>query len=172
MLGRRDDADQRGLKRSNFYAGFWLNVAVGAVGLWSAVLVVVPLKSPTGTPRRTHRLRCRRHRGQAPFRVAAIEKVGASVSSAILNLVPLISTVLAIALLGERITAAILSGTLVVVLGTILLSVSGRHVGFRPGTSSTRSCRRCASAWSRSCASSASVWPVRSSTRPSTSPPR
>jgi hypothetical protein len=35
-------------------------------------------------------------------------------------------------LLGERITLAILSGTLVVVLGTTLLSVSGRHVGFRP----------------------------------------
>jgi hypothetical protein len=25
----------RGLRCSNFYAGFWINVAVGAVGLWS-----------------------------------------------------------------------------------------------------------------------------------------
>jgi drug/metabolite transporter (DMT)-like permease len=123
---------QRGLKRSNFYAGFWLNVAVGAVGLWSAVVLLVPrdqynwhaapyfiASGVVGTA--AGRL----------FRVAAIEKVGASVSSAILNLAPLISTVLAIILLGERITAAILGGTLVVVLGTILLSLSGRDVGFR-----------------------------------------
>ena len=124
---------QRGLKRSNFYAGFWLNVTVGAVGLWSAVLLLVPrdqynwhaapyfiASGVVGTA--AGRL----------FRVAAIEKVGASVSAAILNLAPLISTVLAILLLGERITVAILTGTLVVVLGTILLSVSGRYVGFRP----------------------------------------
>ena len=124
---------QRGLRRSNFYAGFWLNVAVGAVGLWAAVLLLVPREDynwhaapyfiasgVVGTA--AGRL----------FRVAAIEKVGASVSAAILNLAPLISTVLAILLLGERITLAILTGTLVVVLGTILLSMSGRHVGFRP----------------------------------------
>ncbi len=53
-------------------------------------------------------------------------------SSAILNLAPLISTGLAILLLGERITVPILLGTLVVVLGTVLLSLSGRHVGFHP----------------------------------------
>ena len=124
---------QRGLRRSNFYAGFWLNVAVGAVGLWAAVLLFVPrdqynwhaapyfiASGVVGTA--AGRL----------FRVAAIEKVGASVSAAILNLAPLISTVLAIVLLGERITLAILTGTLVVVAGTILLSMSGRHVGFRP----------------------------------------
>ena len=100
---------QRGLRRSNFYAGFWLNVAVGAVGLWAAVLLFVPrdqynwhaapyfiASGVVGTA--AGRL----------FRVAAIEKVGASVS------------------------AAILTGTLVVVAGTILLSMSGRHVGFHP----------------------------------------
>jgi len=124
---------QRGLRRSNFYAGFWLNVAVGAVGLWAAVLLLVPREEwnwhaapyfiasgVVGTA--AGRL----------FRVAAIQKVGASVSAAILNLAPLISTVLAVVLLGERVTVAILTGTLVVVLGTILLSVSGRYVGFRP----------------------------------------
>src|SRR5262250_490726 len=124
---------QRGLRRSNFYAGFWLNVAVGAVGLWAAVLLLVPREEynwhaapyfiasgVVGTA--AGRL----------FRVAAIQKVGASVSAAILNLAPLISTVLAVVLLGERVTVAILTGTLVVVAGTILLSMSGRHVGFRP----------------------------------------
>ena len=124
---------QRGLRRSNFYAGFWINVAVGAVGLWAAVLLLVPrdqynwhavpyfvASGVVGTA--AGRL----------FRVAAIEKVGASVSSAILNLAPLISTGLAILLLGEQITVPILLGTLVVVLGTVLLSLSGRHVGFHP----------------------------------------
>jgi len=66
------------------------------------------------------------------FRVAAIEKVGASVAAAILNLAPLIAAGLAIGLLGERVTPPILVGTLVIVLGTALLSLSGRHVGFRP----------------------------------------
>src|SRR4030095_5392723 len=63
---------------------------------------------------------------------AGVEKAGPSVSAAILNRAPLISTVLAIILLGERITLPILTGTLVVVLGTVLLSASGRYVGFRP----------------------------------------
>lgn len=124
---------QRGLRRSNFYAGFWINVAVGMIGLWSAVLLFVP--------------RAEYHWRAVPyflasgvvgtaagrlFRVAAIEKVGASVSAAIGNLSPLISTGLAILLLGERITPPILAGTLVIALGTILLSSSGRYVGFRP----------------------------------------
>src|SRR4029453_19543286 len=33
---------QRGLHRSNFYAGFWINIAVGVIGLWSLVLLLVP----------------------------------------------------------------------------------------------------------------------------------
>jgi hypothetical protein len=33
---------QQGLRRSNFYAGFWINVTVGTVGLWAAVLLLVP----------------------------------------------------------------------------------------------------------------------------------
>jgi uncharacterized membrane protein len=122
---------QRGLRRSNFYAGFWINVAVGAVGLWTAVLLFVPrqdwdwralpyfaFSGVVGTA--AGRL----------FRVAAIDKVGAPVASAINNLSPLIATGLAILLLGEQVTLAILSGTLVIVLGTILLSLSGKQSGF------------------------------------------
>src|SRR5436189_1082785 len=124
---------QRGLRRSNFYAGFWINVVVGVVGMWSAALLLVPrgeydwravpyfvASGIVGTS--AGRL----------FRVAAIEKVGASVAAAILNLAPLIAAGLAIGLLGERVTPPILAGTLVIVLGTALLSLSGRHVGFRP----------------------------------------
>src|SRR6266571_3789137 len=124
---------QRGLRHGNFYAGFWINIAVGMIGLWSIVLLFVP--------------RADYHWSAVPyfifsgvvgtaagrlFRVAAIEKVGAPVAAAILNLSPFISTGLAILLLGERVTPQILTGTLVIVLGTILLSLSGRHVGFRP----------------------------------------
>jgi uncharacterized membrane protein len=124
---------QRGLRRSNFYAGFWLNVAVGVVGLWGAVLLFVPtsewdwrglpyfiFSGVVGTA-------CGRL-----FRVAAIEKVGAPVAAAISNLAPLIATGLAIVLLHEQVTLAILSGTLVIVCGTVLLSVSGKQVGFPP----------------------------------------
>jgi uncharacterized membrane protein len=43
-----------------------------------------------------------------------------------------VATGLAIVLLGEHVTVPILAGTLVIVVGTILLSLSGRYVGFRP----------------------------------------
>jgi drug/metabolite transporter, DME family len=122
---------QRGLRRGNFYAGFWINIAVGVIGLWSLVLLLVPsaeyhwravpyfvFSGVVGTA--AGRL----------FRVAAIEKVGAPVAAAINNLSPFISTGLAILLLGERVTLPILVGTLVIVLGTTLLSLSGKYVGF------------------------------------------
>jgi uncharacterized membrane protein len=124
---------QRGLRRSNFYAGFWINVVVGMGGLWSAVLLFVPreeytwsavpyfvLSGVVGTA--AGRL----------FRVVAIEKVGASVTASIANLTPLIATGLAVVFLGERVTPPIFAGTLVIVGGTVLLSLSGRYVGFHP----------------------------------------
>ncbi len=124
---------QRGLQRSNFYAGFWINVMVGVIGLWSAVLLFVPrqayswravpyfiLSGIVGTS--AGRL----------FRVIAIEKVGAPVAASIGNLTPMIATGLAILLLGEHVTPPIVTGTLVIVLGTVLLSLSGKHVGFHP----------------------------------------
>jgi uncharacterized membrane protein len=122
---------QRGLVRSNFYAGFWINVMVGVVGLWTAVFLLIPPASfdwralpyfifsgVAGTAAGRF------------FRVASIDKVGAPVASAIGNLAPLVATGLAVTLLGERVTFAILAGTLVIVAGTVLLSLSGKHVGF------------------------------------------
>jgi len=124
---------QRGLRRSNFYAGFWINVLVGAIGLWSAVLLFVPreayswravpyfvLSGVAGTS--AGRL----------TRVIAIEKVGAPVAASIGNLTPLIAAGLAILLLGEHVTLPIVTGTVVIVFGTVLLSQSGKHVGFHP----------------------------------------
>jgi drug/metabolite transporter, DME family len=123
---------RQGLRQSNSYAGFWINVVVGTVGLWGAVFLLVPtdayrlravplfvLSGVIGTA------------GGRLLRFVSIEKVGASVSAAITNLNPFLATGLAILLLGERVTLPILLGTLVIVLGTVLLSLSGRLVGFR-----------------------------------------
>jgi len=124
---------RRGLRDASPYTGVWINLAVGTIALWIAVAATGALESVgfkgvayfaaagiVGTL--AGRL----------FRFVAIEKVGASVAAAVINLNPFISTGLAILLLGERVTLAILAGTTVIVLGTILLSTTGRQVGFRP----------------------------------------
>jgi uncharacterized membrane protein len=122
---------QRGLRRSNFYAGFWINVMVGVVGLWSAVLLLVPTSEwdwrglPYFIASGVFGTACGRL-----FRVASIDKVGAPVAAAVGNLAPLIATGLAIIVLHERVTVPIMVGTLVIVLGTVLLSLSGKQVGF------------------------------------------
>ncbi|MGH7385074.1 MAG: EamA family transporter [Candidatus Rokuibacteriota bacterium] len=123
---------QRGLRGASFYAGAWINVVVGAVAAWSAAALLVPLEEYTweavpyfalsgliGTT------------GGRLFRVLAIQKVGAPVAAAINNLTPLVASALAVLLLGERVTPPIVGGTLIIVTGTILLSLSGRYVGFR-----------------------------------------
>jgi len=66
------------------------------------------------------------------LRFVSIERVGASITAALTNLNPLISSILAILLLGEHVTAPILAGTVVIVVGTVLLSVGGLHFGVRP----------------------------------------
>jgi uncharacterized membrane protein len=122
---------QRGLRRSNFYAGFWINVLIGVIGLWSAVLLFVPREqySWRAVPYFIFSGVVGTAAGRL-FRVVAIEKVGPPVAAAIGNLAPLIATAMAVALLGEHVTLPIFAGTMVIVLGTVLLSLSGRHVGF------------------------------------------
>jgi len=123
---------QRGLRGSSFYAGAWINVVVGAIAAWTAAAWLVPVEEFTwqavpyfalsgliGTT------------GGRLFRVFAIQKVGAPVAAAVNNMTPLVASGLAILFLGERVTPPIVAGTLVIVLGTILLSLSGRLVGFR-----------------------------------------
>jgi drug/metabolite transporter, DME family len=115
-------AFRQGLRYSNTSSGLWINLTVGLVCVWIATLLTVPASAM--------------HARALPFfigsgllgtvagrffRFKGIEKVGAPVAAAINNL-----------LLGERVTLPILLGTCVIVLGTILLSMSGRHVGFRP----------------------------------------
>jgi uncharacterized membrane protein len=124
---------RQGLREGSTYAGFWINLFVGTIGLWVAVLL-------TGGPGRLSAT------GIAFFvlagllgtvggrllRFVSIEKVGASIAAALTNLNPLISSCLAILLLGERVTVAIVAGTLVIVAGTVLLSLGGRRIGVRP----------------------------------------
>ena len=106
---------------------------MGTIGLWLAVLVLAPsehanlrgilyfaLSGIVGTT--AGRL----------LRFVAIERVGASVASALINLYPFVAAALAILLLGEAVTVPILAGTTVIVAGTVLLSVSGSILGFRP----------------------------------------
>ena len=123
---------QRGLRGSTFYAGAWINVVVGVIAAWAAALLLVrfdafpwqavPYFALSGLIGTT---------GGRLFRVLAIQKVGAPVASAVNNMTPLVASGLAILLLGERVTLPIIGGTLVIVAGTILLSLSGRLVGFR-----------------------------------------
>jgi transporter family protein len=124
---------RQGLRRSDPYTGVWINMMVGVVGLWICVLatggvgqvstrslLLFAAAGLIGTV------------GGRLTRFLAIDKVGASVSAAVGNLTPLIATVLAIALLGERVTLPIVTGTIVIVIGTVLLSASGQRLGFRP----------------------------------------
>jgi drug/metabolite transporter, DME family len=124
---------RQGLRGSTSFAGFWINLAVGTIGLWVAVfatggvgrvsalgLALFALAGLIGTV------------GGRLLRFVSIEKVGAAISSALTNLNPLISSCLAVLLLGERVTTAIVAGTVVIVLGTILLSGGGLRLGVRP----------------------------------------
>ncbi len=123
---------RQGLQDSNPHTGYWINLVVGLAGLWLAVFFLTPgdvlairalpyfiAAGLIGTV------------GGRFTRFLAIDKVGASIAAPIINLNPFISTVLAIALLGERVTLPIIAGTVVIVAGTILLSLSGEQVGFR-----------------------------------------
>ena len=124
---------RQGLRRSDPYTGAWINMIVGAIGLWICVLVTggvgqvstrsLLLFAAAGLIGTV---------GGRLTRFLAIDKVGAAVTAAVGSLTPLIASLLAILLLGERVTLPILAGTVVIVIGTVLLSTSGQRLGFRP----------------------------------------
>ena len=124
---------RQGLRHGDFYVGFCINVIVGVAGLSGAVLILepadayrasaIPLFMSSGIIGTA---------GGRLLRFVSIEKVGAPVAASITNLNPFIATGLAILVLGERVTLPIIAGTGVIVLGTTLLSLSGRRVGFQP----------------------------------------
>ena len=124
---------RQGLQHANAHTGYWINLVVGVAGLWLAVFILTPddifslnalpyfiVAGLVGTV------------GGRFTRFLAIDKVGASVAAPIINLNPFISAGLAIVLLGEQVTVPILVGTAVIVVGTVLLSMSGQQVGFQP----------------------------------------
>jgi uncharacterized membrane protein len=124
---------RHGLQRYGPYTGVWINVTVGAVGLWIAVLVTGGLGHPS--PRALALFMLAGLVGTVAgrmLRFLAIEAVGASISAGFMNLTPLVSSGLAILLLGERVTLPIVLGTVVIVVGTTLLSTGGRSLGVRP----------------------------------------
>jgi drug/metabolite transporter, DME family len=124
---------RHGLRRYGPYTGVWINVVVGAAGLWIAVLVTGGMGHPS--PRALMLFVLAGLIGTVAgrmLRFLAIDAVGASISAGFMNLTPLVSSVLAILLLGERVTVPIMAGTLVIVFGTMLLSTGGRSLGVRP----------------------------------------
>jgi DME family drug/metabolite transporter len=124
---------RQGLRGADAFTGYWINLVVGTVGLWLAVLVLAP-----SDPARLHGILYFVLAGLVGtaagrlLRFVSIEKVGASVSAALINLHPFIASGLAILFLGEAVTVPILAGTVVIVVGTVLLSAGGRILGFRP----------------------------------------
>ena len=112
----------------------WINITVGTLGLWIAVLATGGIGQPSvtglalfgaagliGTV------------GGRVFRFVGIEKVGPSIAAALTNLHPLVAATLAILVLGERVTLPVVLGTAIVVGGTVLLSLGGgARAGFRP----------------------------------------
>lgn len=124
---------RQGLRGSTPYSGFWINLVVGTGGLWAAVLltgglgrlslsgvIFFGLAGLIGTT------------GGRLLRFISIDQVGASIAAALINLNPLVSTSLAVLLLGERVTLPILTGTVVIVVGTTLLSIGSLRLGVRP----------------------------------------
>jgi drug/metabolite transporter, DME family len=123
---------RRGMRASDPYAALWINVLVGTVVLW----IAVPFTGDLGRASLS---------GFALFaaagvigtvagrllRFVAIDRVGASIAAALTNLNPLFAALLAIVMLGERVTWPIALGTLVIVCGTVLLSFAPQKIGFR-----------------------------------------
>ena len=124
---------RQGLRGSDPYTGFFVNVVVGTVSLWTAVIATGGLGHVS--PRGALFFMCAGLIGTVGgrlLRFVSIEKVGASIAAALINLNPFVSSALAIMLLGERITVPIVIGTVVIVGGTVLLSLGGKRLGFRP----------------------------------------
>lgn len=125
---------RHGLVQYSAYTGFWINLAVGTVCLWLGVLVTGGLGSPT--PQALLLFVLAGLIGTVAgrlLRFVSIEIVGASITAGFMNVTPLVSSGLAIVLLGERLTGPIVAGTLVIVLGSTLLSTGGQRLGLRPG---------------------------------------
>jgi DME family drug/metabolite transporter len=124
---------RQGLRGYGPFTGVWINMLVGTVCLWVAVLFTGGIGRPTPTALGLFILAglIGTVAGRV-LRFFAIEAVGASITGAFMNVTPLVSSGLAILLLGERVTLPVVLGTLVIVAGATLLSTGGRSLGVRP----------------------------------------
>ena len=124
---------QRGLRGSDAYTGFWVNLVVGTVGLWVGVALTGGIGRVSASSVAYFVLAgfVGTFAGRL-LRYVSIDKVGASIATALLNLNPMFAALLAIALLGEHVTLPLMAGTVVIVTGTILLSMRGSRLDFRP----------------------------------------
>jgi uncharacterized membrane protein len=124
---------RHGLVRHSAYTGFWINLVVGTVCLWIAVPLTGGLGRPT--PQAVLLFVLAGLIGTVAGRLLrffSIEIVGASITAGFMNVTPLVSSGLAILLLGEQLTGPIVLGTLVIVVGSTLLSSGGQRLGLRP----------------------------------------
>jgi drug/metabolite transporter, DME family len=124
---------RHGLIGYSAYTGFWINLVVGTACLWLGVLFTGGMGSPT--PQALMLFVLAGLIGTVAGRLLrffSIEIVGASITAGFMNVTPLVSSGLAIVLLGERLTGPIVVGTLVIVLGSTLLSTGGQRLGLRP----------------------------------------
>ena len=122
-----------GFQRYGALTALWINMAVGTGLFW---LVLAVSGGPGRPPLRSIAFfvlagLIGTMAGRL-FRFMSIEAVGPSISAALVNLNPLVSTALAVVLLGEHVTLPLLAGTLVTIAGTTLLSIGGKAVGVRP----------------------------------------
>jgi uncharacterized membrane protein len=124
---------RQGLRGYRPYTGVWINMLVGTVCLWIAVLFTGGMGRPTPTAFALFVLAglIGTVAGRV-LRFFAIDAVGASITGAFMNVTPVVSSGLAILLLGEHVTVPIIVGTLVIVAGATLLSTGGRSLGVRP----------------------------------------
>lgn len=108
-----------------------MNLVVGVVSLWLAVPLTEGFRyvSPAGIGLFVLAGLVGTVAGRL-LRFVSIERVGPSIASALGNLHPLFAATFAILMLGERVTVPILLGTVVIVLGTMVLSVAPQHAGF------------------------------------------
>ena len=124
---------RQGLRGYGPYTGVWINMLVGTLCLWGAVLLTGGIGRPT--PEAFGLFVLAGLIGTVAGRVLrffAIETVGASITGGFMNVTPLVSSGLAILLLGEHVTIPIVVGTLIIVAGATLLSTGGRSLGVRP----------------------------------------
>lgn len=113
---------RRGLRYSTPATVTCVSVVIQTVTLWSAVFITggVPEVAPLAVG--LFVIAGFTQLGVRFFAYTGVQKIGASRSSTLQSISPLISAVIAIPWLGESVSAAVLTGTFLVVIGIISIS--------------------------------------------------